>query len=75
MTKQSQQYLVVGMVLIFIMIAVFIAVFINVLTYSPNASLDRNGVGAYIALCLAGAFFGILGGYCIGIHIGKRRSN
>jgi len=63
------------MVLIFIMIAVFIAVFINVLTYSPNASLDRNGVGAYIALCLAGAFFGILGGYCIGIHIGKRRSN
>jgi VIT1/CCC1 family predicted Fe2+/Mn2+ transporter len=75
MAKQSQQYLVVGMILIFIMMAVFIGVFINVLTYSPSSSLNRNGVALYVALCLAGAFFGILGGYLVGVHIGKQRSN
>jgi len=66
MAKQSQRYLVIGMIFIFIMIALFVGLVINVLT--------AGQIRSSIVLAAAGAFIGYLGGFFIVVYVGKRRA-
>lgn len=78
MATHSEQYLIAGLIFVFVCIVIFVSLLLVTLTAVGGPSFEHmlTSWWYYMSLFLASAaaFCGILGGYFIGVYIEMRRA-